>query len=267
MKRLIVNADDYGHSPATSAGIRKAHLEGIVTTATTMMNLPDALPALHKAREETPNLGVGVHLVITHGMPVLGESVPSLVGQNGLFPDLPDYYQRGSTFDAGQVKAEWRAQIEKFLQSGLTIDHIDSHHHAAYMFESTLRILFDLAEEYDAPIRHPFAGLVMYEGDEQANVRRFATQLMERSLVRYPDCVNCDFYDETVNLETLLGIIESLPDGTTELMTHPALMDDELMATSTYNTMRVKELELLTDPRVRAKICECGVELITFRQL
>ena len=83
-KRLIVNADDYGHSPGICLGIREAHLEGIVTSTTAMMNRPLAPAELTVAARTCPNLGVGVHLVLTAGKPVLAaEKVASLGRQPG----------------------------------------------------------------------------------------------------------------------------------------------------------------------------------------
>lgn len=265
--RLIVNADDYGHTPGISAGIRKAHVDGIVTTTTTMMNLPDAVPALHIAREETPRLGVGVHLVLTHGEPMRGAAnVPTLVTRAGGFPDLPDLYPMAADMDAGELRDEWRAQIEAFLATGSTIDHIDSHHHAAYMFEKMMRVLFDLAAEYDAPIRHPFAGQVMWDAAGRETFRAFAEPMMNEGRVKYPAVMNSAFYDLGVSLESLLAIIDGLEDGTTtEIMTHPALMDDELMTATTYNDMRLTETALLTDPRVIERVRARGIELVTFR--
>jgi chitin disaccharide deacetylase len=267
-RRLIVNADDYGHTPGTSAGIRNAHLEGIVTTTTTMMNTRDAVPALKRAMEETPKLGVGVHLILTHGAPILpAEQVPTLLEANGMFPDLPALYALGPKMDKAQLKAEWRAQIEAFLQTGATIDHIDSHHHAAFMFENTLSVLFDLAQEYDAPVRHPFSGTHMHDGEQKVAHKIMATTLMKLSPVTYPDSVILEFYSMGVSFENLMRILDALPDGTHELMAHPAILDDEIMQATSYNTMRKVELDLLTDPRIVQHVRDCGIELVTFRDL
>ena len=70
MKRLIINADDYGRSPDISRGIRQAHLHGVVTSTTCMMNIPTTAADIAVAVRETPQLGLGVHLVLTMGRPV-----------------------------------------------------------------------------------------------------------------------------------------------------------------------------------------------------
>ncbi len=93
--RLIVNADDYGRSRNISRGIREAHLKGIVTSTTCMMNFPTTATDIRQAREETPDLGLGVHLVLTSGSPVLpAAQVPGLVGAEGEFYKLAPFIVR-----------------------------------------------------------------------------------------------------------------------------------------------------------------------------
>jgi chitin disaccharide deacetylase len=271
--RLIVNADDYGHTPSCSAGIRRAHLEGIVTTTTTMMNCYDAVPALRIAREETPELGVGVHLVLTHGAPLLPpERVPTLVRRDGQFFELAELPQAMRSVDVGQLRDEWRAQIEAFLETGTTIDHLDSHHHVSFLFDKALPIVYDFASEYNVPIRNPLAGYEAFKAspgfvDVANDGRRLALNLMETSPVRYPDTVVLHFYNKGISLDNLLDIIDTLPDGTAEIMCHPAIVDDELMQITTYHTMRGVELDLLTDARVIDRVQGRGIELVTFADL
>ena len=70
MKRLIINSDDYGRTPEISRGIREAHLRGVVTSTTCMMNIPTTAADIADALKETPELGMGVHLVLTMGSPI-----------------------------------------------------------------------------------------------------------------------------------------------------------------------------------------------------
>ena len=67
--RLVVNADDFGMSPAISRGILRAHHEGIVTSTSLLGNTPD-LPQARAMLAEAPALGVGVHLALCGGRPV-----------------------------------------------------------------------------------------------------------------------------------------------------------------------------------------------------
>ncbi|HEY5731336.1 MAG TPA: ChbG/HpnK family deacetylase, partial [Anaerolineales bacterium] len=85
-KRLIVNSDDYGRTPDISRGIREAHLQGVVTSTTCMMNIPTTADDIAIALMEAPTLGMGVHLVLTMGKPLSqNEAVPSVVDENGNF--------------------------------------------------------------------------------------------------------------------------------------------------------------------------------------
>ncbi|MBA3075615.1 MAG: ChbG/HpnK family deacetylase [Anaerolineae bacterium] len=94
-KRLIVNADDYGHTRGVSQGIRLAHLRGIVTSTTAMMNYPGAVDDLRMAVKECPRLGLGLHLVLTSGRPVLpAEKVPDLVNLEGKFYKYGPFIER-----------------------------------------------------------------------------------------------------------------------------------------------------------------------------
>jgi predicted glycoside hydrolase/deacetylase ChbG (UPF0249 family) len=273
--RLIVNADDYGHSPGVSAGIRQAHRHGVVSTTTAMMNYPDAVPALARAQVECPQLGLGVHLIVTEGRPVLPpEQVPTLIRPDGRFYPISELYAVADAIDPAELKAEWRAQIERFLASGAALDHLDSHHHAACAFEKGMRVFYELAEELDAPVRHPYAVFALFTHNGSLDpvqvdrVRAYADPLMASGRVRAAPGAVTQFYDATVSVETLLDLLDHLEDGaTTELMVHPGLVDDEILQGSTYHTMRQTELTVLTDARVLARVRERGIALITFRQL
>src|SRR5690349_17625990 len=118
MKQLIVNADDYGRSPEISRGIREAHLHGIVTSTTCMMNIPTTGEDVSVAIRETPNLGMGVHLVLTMGKPILSrEAVPTIVDENGDNRKYDPFIANIPHLNIDEVKAEWRAQIEAFIQA------------------------------------------------------------------------------------------------------------------------------------------------------
>src|SRR5690606_12551664 len=155
--RLIVNADDYGLTEGVSEGIRRAHLDGILTTTTAMMNMPSVMADLKLGRELCPNLGFGVHLVLTQGKPVRPpEKVPTLVRRDGRFYSVLQIIEAVEGMNPVELRDEWRAQIERFLETGIPIDHIDSHHHVVMRNEHTLRVALDLASEYGVAIRNPF---------------------------------------------------------------------------------------------------------------
>ena len=150
MKKLIINSDDYGRTPDISRGIREAHLNGVVTSTTCMMNIPTTADDIAIALKETPALGMGVHLVLTMGKPILPpEKVPTIVDENGYHLKYNPFLQNIPDLNIDEVKAEWRAQIETFIQaSGKKPTHLDSHHHSSYFSPALFRAMLELAKEY-----------------------------------------------------------------------------------------------------------------------
>ncbi len=270
---LIVNADDYGRTPGVSRGIREAHLRGIVTSTTVMTNMPGVEDALSQALQECPGLGLGVHLVLTSGQPVLpAADVPSLTEGRPEFPALAKQTHRLGRLAPADAKAEWRAQIARFVVlAGRAPDHLDSHHHFAYFSEPLFRAMLELAAEYGCAIRLPraapngaMAGLPL---ELRPQIREFLPRLAGEFGPRCPDRFEATFYDQTATLEHLLGLLAGVREGVTELMCHPGYADAELLDGSTYNRQREAELAVLTDPAVAALVDERGIRLITFQQL
>lgn len=265
MKRLIINSDDYGRTPDISRGIREAHLNGVVTSTTCMMNIPAAGRDVAVAVQETPRLGLGVHLVLTMGKPILPRSaVPSIVDKNGnhFKPDL--FAANLTRLDMDEVKAEWRAQIEAFTRAaGRKPTHLDSHHHASYLSPGLFRGMLELAKEYGCAIRYPFTNI----SGEIEETSRHVTDLMQEFDPRRPDMFIVHFYDEDATQEALLDILNNLPDGTGELMCHPGHVDDAFARESIYNFQRERELKILTNPAIKEAISVNNIELISFADL
>lgn len=234
MIKLIVNADDFGLTEGTNYGIIDGHINGLVNSTTMMMNMPGTEHAVHLAKEYK-TLGVGVHLVLTAGEPLL-KNVPSLVGTDGSFHKQG--IVREGNIDPEEVEREWTAQIEKFLSYGLIPTHLDSHHHV-----HGLPILHDvlerLAAKYNIPIRRC---------EEERAVRPFS------------DVFYSDFYANGVTEDYFEKLGARVQDGqSVEIMVHPAYIDPELVKRSSYVMDRVKELRILTE----SKLPE-GIELVKF---
>jgi predicted glycoside hydrolase/deacetylase ChbG (UPF0249 family) len=248
-RQLIVNADDYGYTPGVSAGIRRAHREGIVSSTSVMMTMPSAVAELARLRLDTPTLGVGIHLTVTEGCPF---RLPRLLSPRRLAVEL-------ATVQATELAAEWRAQVDAFLATGLPLTHLDSHHHAAYRHATALDVLFDLSSEYGVPVRNPYP-----IGDAAADglADRFS-----RSRVPRPAHF-LDLFDDAPSAVALMRALESLPTGTTEIMTHPGLVDDELrVLCGSRADLRLAELEAVTHPDLRASLERLGIELVSFAGL
>lgn len=266
MKRLIINSDDYGRTPEISRGIRETHLRGVVTSTTCMMNIPTTAEDVAVALQETPALGMGVHLVLTMGNPISApETVPSITDEDGHFFKYAALVEQLPQINLEEVKVEWRAQIEAFVKaSGRKPTHLDSHHHSSYFSPGLFRGMLELAKEYDCAIRFPFTGDISKELEETSTR---VPNLIEEFHPLHPDRFVVDFYDEGATLEKLLHIINILPDGTTEIMCHPGYTDDAFARESVYNDQRDRELSILTDPSIKEAIRAKDIELITFAEL
>jgi len=263
MKRLIINSDDYGRSPDISRGIREAHLHGVVTSTTCMMNIPTTAHDVAIAMQETPRLGLGVHLVLTMGRPLSArEAVPSIVDENGNHFKYQPFIENLPHLNVDEVKAEWRLQIERFVRTaGRNPSHLDSHHHSSYLTADLFRAMLDLAKEYDCPIRR-MTPAALTETDKQI------AELMRKSSARQPDHFIDDFFDDGATHEALLEILNNLCDGASELMCHPGHVDQAFAEKeSVYNFQRERELKILTDPAIKQAIQANGIELITFADL
>jgi predicted glycoside hydrolase/deacetylase ChbG (UPF0249 family) len=280
-KRLIVNADDYGRTAGVVEGILRAHQRGIVTSTTAMMNMPGIEDALRRA-QSYPELGLGVHLVFSAWRPLLPpEQIPSLVDADGTFLSQKALWARPEAIQRDELRAELTAQVERFQAlTGRVPDHLDCHHHV-HSHPLFFAVYVELAAQWGLPIRAPFppeealsqaaATVPLIAGLPLSEVRDMIRQdreLMQANGVRHPAHFVGGFYgEEAVTLGNLLAILESLREGTTELMCHPGLADEQLLAESIYGRPREKELELLCHPRVRDRIDELGIELVNFGTL
>ncbi len=266
MKRLIINSDDYGRTPDISRGIREAHLHGVVTSTTCMMNIPTTVHDIAIAVKESPKLGMGVHLVLTMGKPLsTREAAPSIVDANGNHFKYDPFIANIPNLNMEEVKAEWRLQIERFIQAaGRKPTHLDSHHHSSYFAPKLFRGMLELAKEYDCAIRFPFTE-VSSELEETA--KHVPELLMQEFNPRKPDTFIVNFYDEGATQEHLLNIIHNLGDGASELMCHPGHVDDAFAKESVYNFQRERELKILTDQTIKQAIESNNIQLITFADL
>lgn len=276
-KRLIINADDYGHTKGASEGIRRAHLQGIVSSTTVMMNRPAALTELGCLKDLCPKLGLGMHLVFTTGNPVLPASaIPTLVRPDGSFFKLDGLLGAIDRIKINEVRAEWHAQLELFEKTtGRLPDHLDSHHHASFFTPDLLEEMLLLAEEINCPIRTPFnigepaSRSFLPEKLAGQSFDDLVTLLDKFSPVR-PQHFFDNFYGESASTQTLMdnfNQIDSSEEETFEIMCHPSIVDDDLMQASEYNTGRGHELDILTTPGLREELTRRGIELITFADL
>jgi hypothetical protein len=279
-KRLIVNADDYGRTPGVSRGILEAHRHGIVTSTTAMINQPGAQSQLEEALA-CPNLGIGLHLTFTAWRPVLPpEEVWGLVNPEGLFLDQHSLWARAETTPLAQLRAELAAQVERFRTwAGRLPDHLDCHHFV-HLYPPFFQIYADLAAQHRLPLRLPFPPetdfrravktLPFLEGFPRDLVRGMVvtdSALIAARGLAHPDrFIGTFFGREALTVGHLIHLLDTLPEGVTELMCHPGY-DEPALAGSSYRAEREIELALLTEPAIRDRLEALGIELVTFGAL
>jgi chitin disaccharide deacetylase len=239
-RSLIVNADDFGISAGVTRGILETHFNGIVTSTSVMVNLSHSAESIRLAQREAPKLGLGLHINLSFGKPVLA-SVPTLLQTADSFcQTYDDLIAMIPAFNSEQVKVEVRAQFDRFTDlAGCLPDHLDSHHGVTEFCAAAGEAMVELAAQYNLPVRrHSFA-----------------------HSLRQPAVIETGFYWETATLETLVGILRSLPAGITELMCHPGYAED---LDEVYSAPRENELRVLTAPSLKTLIAEQGIRLINF---
>jgi len=248
--KLIVNADDFGLSKGVNLGIIEAFKNGIVTSTTLMMNMPEIQHAI-SLLNKNPKLGMGIHLVATAGKPICS-FVPSLIKESGEFHSMQELAKYATVED---IKKEFTCQIEKFLSLGIMPTHIDSHHHI-HMEEQIIDIVFDLAKKYDLPIR---------SGDKNILKHKNISKRQYNKGLRTTKYFSDGFYGQGLTSNKLIEILCNAEQyDTVEIMSHPAYVDQTLLNVSSYALPRCKELEILTDSKVLSYVKQHNVELINF---
>jgi hopanoid biosynthesis associated protein HpnK len=258
MKRLIVNADDFGLGPGVNEAVRIARREGILTSASIMVNEPGAEEAAAIARG-LPGLGVGLHLVLSSGR--AATRAPELVNADGRFrrnsPLLGfRYFVRRSL--QCRIESEIRAQIAKLASLGVRADHLNGHKDL-HVHPTVFPLVAALAKEAGIP------GVRLLDPEQPAHRpidavlssfwNRSGRKLLRRAGLLAPDRVFGNAL--RITRDSILRLLERLPDGDSELYVHP----------STDREAGHKELAALTDSSVRAAVKDLGIGLITYREM
>lgn len=287
MKRLIINADDFGYNPEITDGIIHSHLNGVVTSTTAMANMAGIEYAARRIRD-VPNLSIGAHLTLTQGRPIMPpDKVPSLVDHEGLFHSFHGLLRRvlkGKVVRA-EIELELSAQMDKLLSLGFKPTHWDSHHHSALIprvFGAALRV----TRRFGLKAMRIYN--VYYFPDAKINLKmardrfcRFPVRLYYRWIFRQarsqygfsgPDHIvapsRLSDYNPDGDLATQWGRAMSMvPEGISEFVVHPGFDHSDKQDTPRMRQKRVKELHILTSPSFRDVINNNGIELISYREL
>ncbi|HXW57229.1 MAG TPA: ChbG/HpnK family deacetylase [Candidatus Cybelea sp.] len=287
MKKVILNADDFGLTSGVNEGIIRAHRNGILTSTTVMANGEAFAGAAEQARLNA-SLGVGVHLVLIGGHAVARrEEIASLVDQNGELPrSLGVFVARvtAGLIHPEHIERELRAQIEKVRAAGIEPTHVDSHKHThahPRVMESVARVASECRIKR---IRKPFEALrdswslsqiggvgavTQLAGALAAQISVSSFESISRKYgLRSPDRFLGLAVTGQINRTRLHRMIETLSEGFTEIMLHPGICDDELRRTGSRLQMhRQTEMEALLDPSIKGMLVEQGVQLATYGEL
>ena len=262
MKSLVVTADDFGNDVAVNLGVEIAHRDGILTAASLMVGAPAAADAIARAWA-MPSLGVGLHLVLVDGTPVLPpERVPGLVDARGRFRDNMALAGAAMFFlpaTRRQLAAEIEAQFALFAATGLRLDHVNAHKHF-HLHPTIAGLIARIGAGYGLrAVRAPIEPGAPSLTDPWAKLvrRRFRAHG-----TAVPDAVFGLKHSGAMNAARLTTAIAHLPEGLSEIYLHPATRDDYPGHGPAYRHR--DELVALLDPAVRAAIIASGARLTTF---
>lgn len=293
MRRLIVNADDFGLTSGVNRGIIEAHMHGIVTSSTLMACGAKFQEAVDLA-SRAPQLSVGCHVLLVDASPVLElQQVSSLAFVSNSSPDSDTNSGRNSgtpkfrdsllnfaclavarRLNEDEIEAEITAQIRKLQTAGIQVSHLDSHKHT-HMFPVVFRPMLRAAKKCGIrAIRNPFeplffAGTRNWKRRIQLGMLRsfqesFREALGGAGMMTPNGCVGI-LATGGLTLQTFRQLIESLPEGTWEFVTHPGYNDAELKNIKTrLRHSRESELEILTSTEVRELLKREQIELISY---
>ncbi len=270
-RRLIVNADDFGRSASINQAVIRAHREGILTTASLMVNEPACEEAVALARDH-PTLGVGLHLTLLCGHSALPPAeIPGLVNASGEFGSNPPGAGFRYFFQPGlrdQLRREIHAQFRKFRATRLPLDHVNGHLHL-HLHPTVFRIL--MADAGQLGIKHlrltfdPFrlnlrlaSGHLAYRALHVAIFHPLAARarpaLAQRG-IRHTRAVFGLLQNARVDEAYVRRLLPQIPAGDCELYSHPSL--DEFR----------NELDALISPRVREQVKQLDIQLIRYQDL
>ena len=293
MRRLIVNADDFGLTTGVNRAIAEAHQRGIVTSATLMANsqaFPGAVDTAQALEDGVP-FSVGCHVVLLDGEPLSPPaSVPSLLEPaNGTcrFRESLNSFVIASfqhKLSPEEIEMEASAQIARIQSTGIKPSHFDTHKHA-HMFPAVLRPLLRAARARGVrAVRNPFGQVwplpltsllrtrQVWKRFAQLNVlRNFARNFrreVEAHGLKTTDGSLGVLATGVLDMKLFTAIIESIPEGTWEFVCHPGYSDADLDRVPTrLRHSREQELSLLTSAEAKEVLHRRGIRLISYHDL
>lgn len=278
MKQLIVTADDFGLAREINEAVELAHMQGILSAASLMVGSPACTDAVARAKR-LPSLRVGLHLTLVEAAPVLSRSqIPDLVGPDGLFRTDMALAGANMFFRPGvqrQLAAEIEAQFAAFARTGLPLDHVNAHKHF-HLHPTIAGLMIRIGRRYGMrAVRVPAEPIAIVRAIDPAApwalpalVAPFTAMLagrLRRAGMRVPDQVFGLAWSGAMTGTRLEAVIRRLPEGVTEIYTHPATSGGFAGAAPGYRY--ADELVGLTQVSVVRAAAESGAERGGFSDL
>lgn len=257
-RRLIITADDFGLHPRVNEAVEQAHRHGVLTSASLMVGAPFARDAVMRARQ-LPQLRVGLHVVLADGHAVLPrDQIDALVDAEGRFGDnmvLDGFRFFFLPHVRRQLAAEIRAQFDAFAQTGLVLDHVNTHKHF-HLHPVVLDLILRIGRDYGMrAMRLPV------EAETPAWLRPWVAltrRRLERAQIAHNDYVIG--IDDTGRMDEAawLRALQRLPEGVGEIYCHPAIAGDRALTAGMQQYRHADELSALLSPRVAAALDATG---------
>ena len=262
-RTLVVNADDLGLTVGVNNGIFSAHDRGILTSASLIANAPATAHAIRRLRSR-PTLGIGVHLTLVDGAPMLPpDRIPTLVQDDGRFqaswkPFIVACLAGRVSME--EVERELAGQIERVLDHGIRPTHLDGHKHVQ-AYPPIFAIVTRLAERFRiAVVRVPYEGTLADLPLLHWSYQDYRTAASHG--IRAPQFIGRAMTG-TMTATSLTTALRRLRGGHTELMVHPGHVDDALRQLRTRLVQsRSVEVALLTSPEIADVLADERIRLV-----
>ena len=269
IRRLIINADDFGTTDDVTEAIIRTHINGIVTSASLLMTGAACERSIDFA-QSNENLSVGIHLNLTEGCPLTWDkhSVSTLIGRNGLFLGSWGFRRKCFTFqvDSSQIAVELENQIRRFLDYGIFPSHIDSHHHV-HTIPQVAWVVTELARKYHIRKIRKSCNLFIRDRSLKMLESCFGNLklIYKKAINSYFDWhfITTNYFlsfnrylgSEESYFERVAKVLANLPDGNSEIHFHPG------------STGHENEECFLMDKRVVDLVKSLGIDLISYKEL
>lgn len=272
---LIIHSDDAAMCHSVNQATIKGLTEGSVSSCSIMVPCP-WFPEFAEFARSRPDLDYGIHLTLNSEFgryrwsPVAGpDKVPSLIDKDGFLPQSKDAVT--STARPAEVEIELRAQIDRALQAGIPLSHLDTHMGTVVATGDFLEIYVRLGLEYNLPVmimRHPDPVIGRGYPDLLKKGSQYIDQLEARGLPSIDYLYQ--FYEgknHQDRLERYLNTFRNLQPGVTQMIIHCGTDDAELQAITGSHFLRGNDTRIFTDPEVKRQIDQMGIEIISWKQL